>query len=117
MIKIEIIYYWKDGYWCYEEDYPNVYYKHPWNPKTFIITNELKDYEIDEYVYFYLNKNYRNKKKGFRNEECGIDNCKFDHNTFYKHKNTGIYYCRKCALLINFYNKKEIVKYELPKLC
>jgi len=116
MSKLIIIYFWRDGAYCTEENFQQEHYKHAQGYLYLEITDDLKDYEIQEYIYEYL-KNIDKKiylPKGTRGGICGIENCRFYHNTFYQNKTTGIYYCKKCAKIINNYIGKELCEYVKP---
>jgi len=120
MNKIQIIYFWRDGAYCTEDNFQQEHYKHAQGYLYFECCKTFKDYEIQEYINFYLKniKNKKNKKdyikKGFRGSECGVEGCICNYNTFYMNKNTGVYYCRKCSQIINYYANMEICEYVEP---
>jgi len=79
----------------------------------------LKDYEIQDIVNELLFKKQCKKKcnyllKGSRGKECGYDECNLTHNVFYRNIKNNLYYCRRCALIINYLTNRKLCVYEEP---
>ena len=112
---MEIVYYWKDGFWCKEDSYTQEYYKHPGDHKITEV-QDLEPYEIQELINeLIINKKQYISKYG-RGQTCSYEGCPLRYNVFYRNINNGLYYCRRCAMIINYQSGKELCIYEKPKI-